>query len=164
MPSLEQTETPNKHGNLPPRGCTLPSDSRLPQVATDNAGKGSYEAAFLVDTDEHDLYRTFTATVGSFVTLKAWFSYRLRTQAIKDGFLKQNALLDLPTRMLDWQAVWVLLQERGPLWTEQHKKQENLIKIFTQDETKAEEVLEIKSILEEIKRDTIESGAVAARS
>lgn len=123
MPSQKQTPTPNKHGCLPPRGCTIPSDSRLPQVATGHEGKASYEAAFLVDTDGHDLYKTFAATVGSFATLKAWFAYRIRTQAIKDGLSEQNALLDLPTKLPDWQTVWNLIQEKGVVWTEQYRTQ-----------------------------------------
>ena len=120
MPSLKQTPTPNKHGCLPPRGCTLPSDSRLPQVAIGNEDKASYEAAFLM---KHDLYKTFAATVGSFATLKAWFAYRLRTQAIKEGFLKQDVLLYISTKTPGWQTVWTLLQEKGQVWTEQHKTQ-----------------------------------------
>lgn len=122
MPSQKQTPTRNKHGCLPPRGCTLPSDSRLPQVATGHEGKGSYEAAFLVKSKEYDLYEILAATVGVLATLKAWFAYKLRTRAIKDGFLEQNALLDLPMRMPDWQTVWNLLQEKGPVWTEQYHK------------------------------------------
>lgn len=121
MPSLKQTPPFNKHGCLPPRGCTLPSGLRYPQVAIGNDDKASYEAAFLIDTDEHDLYKTFAATVGSFATLKAWFAYRLRTQAIKDGFLEQDALLYISTKTPSWQTVWTLLQEKGQVWTEQHK-------------------------------------------
>lgn len=122
MPGLKQTHTPNRRGCLPPRGCTLPSDSRLPQVATGNEGKGSYEAAFLVDTDNYDLYGTFAATVGVFETLKAWFAYRLRVQAIKNGLVEQKTLLDLPTKLPDWQTVWNLIQAKGPVWTEQYKQ------------------------------------------
>ena len=120
MPSLKQAQTANRHGCLPPLGCTLPSDSRLPQVATGNEGKSSYEAAFLIDTDM--LYGTFTATIAMFPTLTAWFAYNIRAQAIKDGLLKQNALLDLQRKLPAWQTVWDLIQEKGTVWTDQHKK------------------------------------------
>jgi hypothetical protein len=116
----KQAQKPNKHGCLPPLGCTLPNHPDHPQVATGNEGKASYEAAFLVETDE--LYEAFSATVLSCATLKAWFAYRLRAQAIRDGLTQQNAMLDLQLKLPAWQAVWSLVEEKGAVWTEQYKK------------------------------------------
>ena len=119
MSSLTQSRIPNKHGCRPPRGCTLPWYDGCPQVATEN-DKGSYEAAFLVETGK--LYEVFCATVASCATLKAWFSYRLRAQAVKDVLAKQNAMLDFQLTPPVWQTVWSLIQEKGAVWAEQYKK------------------------------------------
>ena len=117
MPELEVR---NKHNCLPPAGCTLPTGKGLPRVAVGSKGKGSYEAAFLVETDK--LYETFANTVASISTLKAWFAYRLRAQAIKDGFLKQDTLLELQFKSPSWNEVWKLVQEKQGTWTEQYQR------------------------------------------
>jgi hypothetical protein len=120
MPRPNRTPVPNKHGCLPPSGCTLPTEPGLPQVAIGNEGKSSYEAAFLVEADE--LYDTFATMVASIATLKAWFAYRLRTQAIKDGFPEQDTLLDLQLKLPSWPKVWELIREKGRIWSEQYQK------------------------------------------
>jgi hypothetical protein len=121
MAYLRQTTTPNKHGCLPPRGCALPLGSRLPQVATGYEGKSSYEAAFLVESGK--LYEAFSAAIVSCATLKAWFAYKIRARAIRDGLAKQNAMLDFQLKLPEWQTVWKLIREKGAVWTVQYKEQ-----------------------------------------
>lgn len=121
MADLTQTATPDKHGCFPPRGFTLPRGSRLPQVATGNEDKASYEATFLVESGK--LYEVFAATAASCATLKAWFAYKIRARAIRDGLAKQNAMLDFQLKLPDWQTVWKLIQEKGAVWTEQYQKE-----------------------------------------
>ena len=116
----KQAQTPNKHGCFPPPGCTLPTHPDQPRVAIGNEGKASYEAAFLIEDDE--LYEAFSATVVSCATLKAWFAYRIRAQAIRDGLAKQDAMLDLQLKLPVWEAVWSLVQEKGAIWTDQYTK------------------------------------------
>jgi len=110
MPDLKQAQIPNNHGCLTPPGCTLPSERWLPRVAVGNEGKGSFEAAFLVENNK--LYETFANTVTSTATLKAWFACRLRAQAIEDGFLKHDTLLELQIKLPWWPKVWRLIRER----------------------------------------------------
>jgi hypothetical protein len=119
MPRPTQTPLPNKHGCLPPSGFKVPAESGIPQVAIGNEGKSSYEAAFLVETDK--LLETFSTTVASIATLKAWFAYRLRAHAIKDSFLKQDTLLDVQLKLPSWQTAWSLVRKKGEIWTKQYQ-------------------------------------------
>ncbi|GAB7336064.1 hypothetical protein MBLNU13_g08875t2 [Cladosporium sp. NU13] len=65
------------------------------------------------------------------------------------------------TKQVHAQQYLTLINTNNPLAS---VAAENLIKLFTPDETEVEEVVKMKGIFDEIKRGTVQNGGAAAQS
>jgi hypothetical protein len=97
----------NKHGCLPPAGCRVPVDTKLPQVAVGNEIFGPYEATFLIEPGYLEL--CLLEMVEQSSTLKAWFAYKVKVKGLKDT-------CDLEPKFPTWERVWELVQRRNQNW------------------------------------------------